>query len=314
MAPMSSLLILLTLAAVLFAGLWWRARQGARQALRTLALVRHSAETDRLARQSAMERLEASVAEHTEGYEQLRRQLTSAEDALRDAQAQMATVAAVYQSMRDAGDAPSDVLMVMADALHHATEDAVGALTVAQAHGGASHQAVDRATLALLQIGRDVQQSADRVRALAPASEQVDQFVDTVARIAKQTHLLALNAGIEAARAGDGGIGFAVVAEEIRSLAVESAASATRVAGTVQRVREEIASAVQAIEGTAKAMDSAGPIARDANRAHAALIDAVARATLLAAQLQATLQQHQTIVRGIHDPLRRVEQRLQQLL
>lgn len=311
---MSALLILLTLATVLFAGLWWRARQGARQALRTLALVRHSAETDRVARQSAMERVEASVAEHTEANEQLRRQLTAVEGELREALAQMATVATVYQSLRNVGDAPSDVLMVMADALHHATEDAVGALAVAQAHGGESHQAVDRATQALLQIGRDVQQSADRVRALAPASEQVDQFVDTVARIAKQTHLLALNAGIEASRAGDGGIGFAVVAEEIRSLAVESAASATRVAGTVQRVREEIASAVQAIEGTAKAMDSAGPIARDANRAHAALIDAVTRATLLAAQLQETLQQHQAIVRGIHDPLRRVEQRLQQLL
>ncbi len=140
-----------------------------------------------------------------------------------------------------------------------------------------SREAIERAAQALMTVGRDVGEAARQVRALAPASEQVGEFVETVSRIARQTNLLALNAAIEASRAGEEGLGFAVVADEIRALAVESAQAATRVTKTVQRVRSDIATAVTAMDTTAQEVDGAGSIARDATRALVSMVEGIGR-------------------------------------
>lgn len=142
-----------------------------------------------------------------------------------------------------------------------------------------SREAIDRASRTLLHVGATVTQTAARVRALAPASDQVGDFVDTVSRIARQTNLLALNAAIEASRAGEEGMGFAVVADQIRALAVESAQAAKRVAHTVQQVREQMHGAVQAMDATALDVQGAGTIARDATRALANMLDGITRVT-----------------------------------
>jgi methyl-accepting chemotaxis protein len=159
----------------------------------------------------------------------------------------------------------------------------------------ASREAIERAAGTLVRVGVEVGDTAERVRLLAPASERVGEFVATVSRIARQTNLLALNAAIEASRAGEEGVGFAVVADEIRKLAVECAGASKTIAATVQRVREDITGAVDAMDTTAREVADAGNIARDATRALGDLVDGITRiaarsdevATL--AQSQATL-------------------------
>jgi methyl-accepting chemotaxis protein len=126
-------------------------------------------------------------------------------------------------------------------------------------------------------VGTNVNATAEQVRLLAPASEQVGAFVDTVSRIARQTNLLALNAAIEASRAGEEGAGFAVVADEIRTLAVESAHAAKRIATTVQRVRDEIGAAVLSMETTAQEVTGASQIAHDATQALSDLVRGIAQ-------------------------------------
>ncbi len=140
-----------------------------------------------------------------------------------------------------------------------------------------SREAIERAAQALLAVRHDVGDAARLVRALEPASDQVGEFVETVSRIAQQTKLLALNAAIEASRAGAEGVGFAVVAEEIRALAAESSLAAKRVASTVQRVRNDVTVAVGAMDHTVSEVEDAGTIARDATRALASMVDGIAR-------------------------------------
>ena len=140
-----------------------------------------------------------------------------------------------------------------------------------------SRLAIERAATTLVQVGEGVGTAAGQVRLLAPASERVGEFVMTVGRIARQTNLLALNAAIEASRAGEHGYGFAVVAEEIRKLAGESAQAAKAIAATVQNVRQDIAGAVDAMEGTAREVAGAGGIAREATQALGAMVDGIAR-------------------------------------
>ena len=162
------------------------------------------------------------------------------------------------------------------------TTQQTAASTATDAHdvdraAAASREAIERAAQALLRVGSDVNATAEQVRLLAPASEQVGDFVATVSRIARQTNLLALNAAIEASRAGDEGLGFAVVADEIRTLAVESAQAAKRIAATVQRVRDDISAAVLSMDSTADEVAGAGHIARDATQALSALVNGIAR-------------------------------------
>ncbi len=93
-----------------------------------------------------------------------------------------------------------------------------------------------------------VQETAVVVHALGEKSQGIDAIVDTITGIASQTNLLALNAAIEAARAGEQGRGFAVVADEVRKLAEESGEAAGHIASLVREIQSETDRAVRAME------------------------------------------------------------------
>ncbi|PMJ99200.1 methyl-accepting chemotaxis protein [Vibrio sp. 10N.261.55.A7] len=92
-----------------------------------------------------------------------------------------------------------------------------------------------------------LQSAAGHIQQLETASSKVDSVMEIINGIAEQTNLLALNAAIEAARAGEQGRGFAVVADEVRNLAVRTVDAVSEISGTIETMKKESAEVIQYI-------------------------------------------------------------------
>jgi len=130
--------------------------------------------------------------------------------------------------------------------------------------------AIEKAVRQMENIEQTVMRSSEVVTKLGDRSKEIGQIVDTISSIAGQTNLLALNAAIEAARAGDQGQGFAVVAEEVRKLAEQSQDASKQIADLINEIQRDTEMAVNAMgDGTrevnlgAQVVDGAGQAFQD---------------------------------------------------
>ena len=105
-------------------------------------------------------------------------------------------------------------------------------------------------------IRTKVRISAARVQEMGTRSEEIGAIVETIEDIASQTNLLALNAAIEAARAGEQGKGFAVVADEVRKLAERSSLATKEIAGLIKGIQKTIKEAVSAMQESAAEVEA----------------------------------------------------------
>ncbi|MBK1691171.1 methyl-accepting chemotaxis protein [Ectothiorhodospira mobilis] len=126
------------------------------------------------------------------------------------------------------------------------------------------------------QLADEVQQAADVIRELDKDSDEIGKVLDVIRGIAEQTNLLALNAAIEAARAGEAGRGFAVVADEVRSLANRTQSSTEEIQEMIERLQQASRRAVTVMEESKESAQSSRDSAAEADQALDAINSAVA--------------------------------------
>lgn len=154
-------------------------------------------------------------------------------------------------------------------------------------------EVVNHAVQSIQRIADKVQQSAKTVASLGTRSEQIGNIVGTIEDIADQTNLLALNAAIEAARAGEQGRGFAVVADEVRALAERTTKATREIGEMIKAIQKETHSAVNAMEEGVQEVERG---TKDAARSGEALEEIINQIGELTSQINqiATAAEQQT--------------------
>ncbi|MFN3769133.1 MAG: methyl-accepting chemotaxis protein [Ectopseudomonas guguanensis] len=173
--------------------------------------------------------------------DQLGRQLSAATAELRQgAQRQQHEVGYMSEAMRQMGRAIDEVA-------GHADQAALSAQTATrQASEGSAAVALIRREISSL--ATHIEGTDQEVQSLAEQSQQIGTVLDVIRAIAEQTNLLALNAAIEAARAGEQGRGFAVVADEVRNLARKTAQSTAEIQQIITRLQDSSRRAADAMQ------------------------------------------------------------------
>ena len=125
--------------------------------------------------------------------------------------------------------------------------------TVASTKAETGKETINRTVASIVQLRTTVEETGKKVKRLAKSSQQISKVVALINQIALQTNLLAINASIEATRAGEKGLGFAVVAEEVGQLASQSAAATKEIEIIVENIQGETQEVIKAMKvGTAE--------------------------------------------------------------
>ncbi len=178
------------------------------------------------------------------------------------------------------------------------TNNASIAVSTAQEAGDKARvggEVVEQTIEGINRIADIVIASAKTIEELGSSSDQIGEIIQVINEIADQTNLLALNAAIEAARAGEHGRGFAVVADEVRKLAERTTSATNEIKDMIQKIQEDTSGAVKSIEKGKYEVEKGKTLAGDARNALGEIIENTDKVTSLINQLaQASEEQNLT--------------------
>lgn len=149
-------------------------------------------------------------------------------------------------------------------------------------------------------LAQEIRSAAGAVRKLGEDSEEIGKVLDVIRTIAEQTNLLALNAAIEAARAGEQGRGFAVVADEVRTLAGRTQQSTQEIQAMIERLQSGARQAVQAMVASESKTEEGVSMAARAGEALESITRSVATIADMSAQIASAAEEQSTVAEEIN--------------
>ncbi|PHN42767.1 chemotaxis protein [Pseudomonas amygdali] len=180
------------------------------------------------------------------------------------------------------------------------TEDA--SLAAKQASERAAHgsSVVQHATREIGQLAGEVKQLGEAMQRLTEDSGKIGSVIDVIKAVAEQTNLLALNAAIEAARAGEQGRGFAVVADEVRSLAQRTQNSTTEIEALIQALQKGTGAASGLMDASLQRTEGTVVLARQAEQALVEINQSIGTIEQMSQQISAAAEQQSAVTDEIN--------------
>lgn len=216
-------------------------------------------------------------------------------------------VAQSSSSQSSSASAMAASIEEMSVSINTVSSSATEARAMAQAQGDISEQGnqiIEQTCDKMAAIARIVSNASKVIKTLGEESHQITNVVNVIKEVADQTNLLALNAAIEAARAGEQGRGFAVVADEVRKLAERTAQSTVDISGMVGKIQ---ASTNEAVEEMAKVVDqvkTGESLAKDAGERMKTIRQEAAKVSAAVTEISDALKEQS---QASHDVARHVE-------
>ncbi len=175
-----------------------------------------------------------------------------------------------------------------------------------------TQQSAENLIASFRSIGQIVQLMEKVTTSLKEKSNEITTVVDIIEEVAEQTNLLALNAAIEAARAGEAGRGFAVVADEVRKLAERTQESTQQIRQTVASTNAEVERVLEVVQEGARKMTEGEKVAAQANEDMEKISAAVQDFDQIAAEVAASAEEQSATVREITQSFQLVTNAVQQ--
>ncbi|MGE5465551.1 MAG: methyl-accepting chemotaxis protein [Methanocella sp.] len=181
-------------------------------------------------------------------------------------------------------------VVAMARSINEVSENAARSAEVAQQSLAAAEKganAVQKAVRGMNDIREQIQETSKRIKRLGESSQEIGEIVQLITEITEQTNVLALNAAIQAASAGEAGRGFTVVAEEVQRLAERSAEATKHISSIVKTIQRDTQDTVEAMEHSTQGVVEGTRIADEAGQALHEIEDVSKRLAALIASISA---------------------------
>jgi len=224
-------------------------------------------EIQRLTLENAQLRRELEQLKHEQ---HANAQLNLARSECQDDSAQVTT--AFYTALNIYADSINIMQKALYD-LHDSTQDDHLPILESKGKSETTRENVRTITNGMANLSSDMQDAAQMINTLNARAAEIGGIINIIAEISEQTNLLALNAAIEAARAGEAGRGFAVVADEVRVLSHKTAQATANIANLVRQIQNEVAHSQHHIEQATNHSVALSKVGNNAEQSLTELID-----------------------------------------